>query len=54
MSQLLLRVRDETGRHTLLSPVTFIVDNGTIPQPVGDMTSPNVNDVPTGTVTITG
>ena len=54
--KLQLRVRDETGRLTVLpaTPIAFTVANGGSPQPVGEMTSPKTNDTLTGTVTVTG
>ena len=54
--KLQMRVRDETGRLTLLpaTPVTFIVNNGAAAKQVGDMTSPKTNDTLTGTITVAG
>lgn len=54
--KLQLRVRDETGRLTLVPavPINFNVKNDAISQPVGAMTSPKTNEVLTGVVTVTG
>ena len=54
--KLQIRVRDETGRTTLLPvvPINFNVKNGPISQAVGDMTSPKANEVLSGVVKITG
>lgn len=53
---MMLRVRDETGRSTVLtdSAVTFTVKNGPDANIVAALTSPKNNDKLSGTVTVTG
>jgi hypothetical protein len=51
-----IRVRDETGRYTLIpdAPVPFTVNNGPYQAPVGALTAPRGGDRLTGVVRISG